>query len=43
MQVPDDLSLIVFGRPDLFDLYPVDLTTILLPLPEMGANGGAAA
>lgn len=38
VQVPDDLSLIVFGRPDLFDLYPVDLTTVLLPLPEMGAT-----
>ena len=35
--VPEELSLIVFGRPDFFDLYPVDLTTVMLPLPEMGA------
>jgi LacI family transcriptional regulator, galactose operon repressor len=37
IQVPDDLSLIVFGRPDYFDLFAVDLTTVILPLPEMGA------
>ena len=36
IQVPDDLSLIVFGRLDYFDLYPVDLTVVVLPLPEMG-------
>jgi len=38
LRVPDDLSLVVFGRLDLFDLYPVDLTTVVLPLPEMGAS-----
>jgi len=36
--VPDDLSIVVFGRLDFFDLYPIDLTTVVLPLPEMGAS-----
>jgi LacI family transcriptional regulator len=37
LRVPDDLSLVVFGRLEFFDLYPVDLTTVVLPLPEMAA------
>jgi len=36
VRVPEDLSLIVFGRLDYFDLFPVDLTVVILPLPEMG-------
>jgi LacI family transcriptional regulator len=38
LRVPEDVSVIVFGRPDFFDLYSVDLTTVVLPLPEMGAT-----
>jgi DNA-binding LacI/PurR family transcriptional regulator len=37
LRVPDDLSLVVFGRRGFFDLYPIDLTSVVLPLPEMGA------
>ena len=35
LQVPDDLSVVVFGRREYFDLYPTDLTVVELPLPEM--------
>jgi LacI family transcriptional regulator len=35
LHVPDDLSLVVFGRREYFDLYPTDLTVVQLPMPEM--------
>jgi DNA-binding LacI/PurR family transcriptional regulator len=35
IRIPDDLSLIVFGRLDYFDLFSTDLTVVVLPLPEM--------
>ena len=33
--VPDDLSIVVAGRRDYFDLFTTDLTVISLPMPEM--------
>ncbi|MFN8636595.1 MAG: LacI family DNA-binding transcriptional regulator [Chloroflexota bacterium] len=38
LHVPDDLSLVVFGRRDFFDLYPTDLTIVELPMPEMAST-----
>ncbi|MGE3911916.1 MAG: LacI family DNA-binding transcriptional regulator [Chloroflexota bacterium] len=35
LTVPDDLSLIAFGRREYFELYPTDLTFVELPMPEM--------
>jgi LacI family transcriptional regulator len=35
IRVPDDLSLVVFGQMDYFDLFSTDLTVIVLPLAEM--------
>jgi LacI family transcriptional regulator len=38
LRVPDDLSVVVFGRRDYFDLYATDLTVIELPMPEMAVT-----
>jgi LacI family transcriptional regulator len=35
IHVPDDLSVVVFGRRDYFDLFATDLTLVSLPMPEM--------
>ncbi len=35
LHVPDDLSIVVFGRRDYFDLFAADLTVVSLPMPEM--------
>jgi DNA-binding LacI/PurR family transcriptional regulator len=35
LRVPDDLSIVVFGRRDYFDLFATDLTVVSLPMPEM--------
>jgi LacI family transcriptional regulator len=35
LRVPDDLSIVVFGRRDYFDLFATDLTVVTLPMPEM--------
>jgi LacI family transcriptional regulator len=34
--VPQDVSLVAFGRPEFFALYPLDLTLIVQPFPELG-------
>ena len=35
LRVPDDLSIVVFGRRDYFDLFATELTVVSLPMPEM--------
>jgi DNA-binding LacI/PurR family transcriptional regulator len=35
LRVPEDLSIVVFGRRDYFDLFATDLTVVSLPMPEM--------
>jgi DNA-binding LacI/PurR family transcriptional regulator len=34
--VPSDVSLVAFGRPEFFALYPLDLTLMVQPFPELG-------
>jgi LacI family transcriptional regulator len=36
VRVPDDMSLVAFGRPEFFALYPLDLTLLVQPFPELG-------
>jgi LacI family transcriptional regulator len=36
VRVPEDMSLVAFGRPEFFALYPRDLTLIVQPFPELG-------
>jgi DNA-binding LacI/PurR family transcriptional regulator len=36
VDVPGEVSLVAFGRPEFFALYPLDLTLIVQPFPELG-------
>jgi LacI family transcriptional regulator len=36
VRVPADLSLVAFGRPEFFALYPLDLTLMVQPFPQLG-------
>jgi LacI family transcriptional regulator len=36
VRVPEAVSLVAFGRPEFFALYPRDLTLMVQPFPELG-------
>ncbi len=38
IRVPEDLSVVVFGTPEMFALFPIDLTVIRQPYVEIGAE-----
>lgn len=38
IRVPEDLSVIVFGTPEMFSLFAIDLTVIRQPYVEIGAQ-----
>ena len=36
--MPDELTVVISGRPDYFDLFGPELTVVKLPLPEMAGT-----
>jgi LacI family transcriptional regulator len=36
VRVPEDVSLVAFGQPEFFALYPLDLTLMVQPFPALG-------